>query len=550
MSQAWLQMKELGNNQFKNKNYSSAIDYYNRGIEYNPSEPVLYSNRATCYKCLGKYKESVKDYKKAVQLNPRNTKNMKKLASVYMVLGNFGEAQILLQKCCNLEPEDSTHYYELNRAKKMVEDFEKINEKVKEQKWEDVEEQSKKLLIDAPCFKELQKIYIQACLELCKFTPIIDYINNSVSSYTKSRDEEFNYLLAKAYYFKGDYDLARNEINNLIRRGFNDDKYAKLKRHIENINNAKIRANTYFKNNNYDQAIVEYTKLIDFDPENKNFISIILTNRALCLKKLGKNMEALKDVDQAIQYNPNYSTAYIRRALIYEELQMFDDAKSDLSKAKELDPRNTKIEGYMNEANQKAERATRNRDYYQILGINRNATAAEIKKAYRKLALKYHPDRNAESEQTKKVAQRKFQDVSDAYSVLSDPKKKEMFDQGVDPLNPETASGAGPAGAEGPHMNMHFSGGDPNEVFKMFFGGNGGNAFFQSSSSETGNNNFGNFKFFKMGGNGNGSHGFSSPFDDDDDFGDFFSSAGGNPFGSHFGSFFKQANKQAKNRKI
>ena len=188
MSQAWLQMKELGNVQFKNKNYTNAIDYYTRGIQYNSSEPVLYSNRATCYKCLGKYKESVSDYKKAVQLNPRNTKNMKKLASVYIILGNFGEAQILLQKCCNLEPEDSSHYYELNRAKKMVEDYEKINEKVKEQKWEDVEEQSKKLLTDAPSFKELQKIYIQACLELCKFTPIIDYINNSVSSYIKSKD--------------------------------------------------------------------------------------------------------------------------------------------------------------------------------------------------------------------------------------------------------------------------------------------------------------------------------------------------------------------------
>ena len=60
------------------------------------------------------------------------------------------------------------------------------------------------------------------------------------------------------------------------------------------INNAKIKANTYFKNNNYDQAISEYTKLLEFDPENKNFMSIILTNRALCLKKQGKNMEALK----------------------------------------------------------------------------------------------------------------------------------------------------------------------------------------------------------------------------------------------------------------
>ena len=49
-----------------------------------------------------------------------------------------------------------------------------------------------------------------------------------------------------------------------------------------------------------------------------------------------------------------------------------------------------------------------------------------------------------------------------------------MFDQGVDPLNPETLSGAGPAGTG---MNIHFSGGDPNEIFKMFLGGNGGQTF-------------------------------------------------------------------------
>ena len=191
----------------------------------------------------------------------------------------------------------------------------------------------------------------------------------------------------------------------------------------------------------------------------------------------------------------------------------------------------------MNEANQKADNA-RNRDYYQILGINRNATPEEIKKAYRKLALKYHPDRNAESEQTKKIAQRKFEDVSDAYSVLSDPKKKQMFDQGVDPLNPETASGAGPAG-----MNMHFSGGDPNEIFKMFFGGQGGDTFFKTSSGP--GSNFGNFKFFKMGGNGNGNQGFSAAFDSEEDFGNFFNSAGGNPFGS----FFRQAQQQGRKNK-
>ena len=54
-----------------------------------------------------------------------------------------------------------------------------------------------------------------------------------------------------------------------------------LKKHIETINDAKARANSLFKSQNYSQAIEEYTKLLDFDPENKNFMSIILTNKAL-----------------------------------------------------------------------------------------------------------------------------------------------------------------------------------------------------------------------------------------------------------------------------
>jgi DnaJ family protein C protein 7 len=531
MSQKWLELKEQGNAQFKNNNYAAAADYYTRGIQLNQHEPVLYSNRGTCMKLLGKYKEAINDYNKAIQLNPKNTKNLRKLSTVYILLGDFGHAQLLLEKCCNLETSDSSHTYELNKVKKMVEEYDKVNEKFNEKKWDDCEEKSKKLLEDAPHFIELQKIYIQTLLELCKFKEVIDYINNKINSDVKYKNWEFNYFLSKAYYFKGDYDLAKNEINKLLKQGITEEKLTKLKQHVETINDSKIKANNLFKEGKYDEAINEYTKLLEFDPENKNFISIILTNRALCYKKQGKNMEAMKDADDAIQNNPNYSTAYIRRALIYEEFKMFDDAKADLSKAKELDPSNPKIEGYINEANQKADQS-KNRDYYKILGIDRNASPDEIKKAYRKLALKYHPDRNSESEQSKKIAQRKFEDVSDAYSVLSDPKKKQMFDQGIDPLNPEVASGGGPG------MSFHFSGGDPSEIFKMFFGGEGGDTFFKTSSGPGSN-----FKVFtNMGGDNSG---FSSAFADDDDFGSFFSSAGGSPFGS----FFQKASKGGKKKK-
>ena len=65
------------------------------------------------------------------------------------------------------------------------------------------------------------------------------------------------------------------------------------------------------------------------------------------------------------------------------------------------------------------------KDYYDILGVTKKATPEEIKKAYRTLAMKYHPDRN----QGDKTAEAKFKEASEAYQVLSDPKKKSSYDQ-------------------------------------------------------------------------------------------------------------------------
>ena len=64
------------------------------------------------------------------------------------------------------------------------------------------------------------------------------------------------------------------------------------------------------------------------------------------------------------------------------------------------------------------------KDYYKILGLSKGASDDDIKKAYRKLALKYHPDKNKEP-----GAEEKFKEVAEAYEILSDPKKKEIFDR-------------------------------------------------------------------------------------------------------------------------
>lgn len=111
-------------------------------------------------------------------------------------------------------------------------------------------------------------------------------------------------------------------------------------------------------------------------------------------------------------------------------------------------------------------------DYYGILGISKNATSDEIKKAYRKNALKYHPDRN----QGDAAAEKKFKEISEAYEVLSDDKKRQMYDQyGPEALKAGMGSPGGPQGFSSMDEALRtfmgaFGGGNGGSIFESIFG--------------------------------------------------------------------------------
>ncbi len=110
------------------------------------------------------------------------------------------------------------------------------------------------------------------------------------------------------------------------------------------------------------------------------------------------------------------------------------------------------------------------RDYYEILGVSRNASAAEIKKAFRALALQHHPDKSGGDHE-------KFKEIGEAYEVLSDPQKRSTYDQfGHAGVNPQGGFGQNAGGFD-------FSGEGFGDIFDMFFGGNRGGSSSRSRAT-------------------------------------------------------------------
>lgn len=137
------------------------------------------------------------------------------------------------------------------------------------------------------------------------------------------------------------------------------------------------------------------------------------------------------------------------------------------------------------------------RDYYEVLGVNKSATDAEIKKAYRKLAKKYHPDMNKDNPKAEDL----FKEVTEAYEVLSDKEKRKLYDQFGHAAFDEGAGQGGAYGAGGQGFGSGAGG----------FGGFGGQGFRGgfSGGGGFGNSSFGGFGSGNFGGGGGGSFHFN-----------------------------------------
>jgi tetratricopeptide (TPR) repeat protein len=258
----------------------------------------------------------------------------------------------------------------------------------------------------------------------------LTFYKNDLDSNEKKLDN-VQFLITKAYFNDGKYEKSKQLLMNLLsstKDGNLIEKTKKLSEKLEQIEVLKEKANKFYKNNNFTDAINVYNELLSLDNNNKIFNALILSNRSLCYYKIKDMFNALHDINASIKLNDKYWKSFQRRANINIRLKYSEQAKDDLRKVLELDPTNREARNLLDDI-LKEERKKGAKDLYMILGVNRNSTIDEIRRGFKKLAQKWHPDKNLETEEKKIFAEKKFKEINSAYNILSDPYKREIYDK-------------------------------------------------------------------------------------------------------------------------
>ncbi|KAG2236342.1 hypothetical protein INT48_001406 [Thamnidium elegans] len=440
------EIKNQANEQYKQGNYEEAVKLYTEAIDASPKTSTYYNNRAAALVMQKKYKDAANDCRIATELDPENAKAFLRGGKCHLNLGNLEEAGRQYTRALQIDSKIAQREY--NNLQHVYNYMAQVNTFMTNNQWGLARNSLDRAIafVDADQLPVKWRVMQAECaLGEKNYSEASRIVNSLVRM--NSQNPDALYLRARVFYSQGENQKTAAHCVEALRCDPDFSKARALLKMARAIDNQKEAGNVAFKANQLDEAYEAYTAAMEIDPKNDHINSRLYSNRAAVLQKQKKFEEALLDCDRAIELDNEFYKVYSRRAGCYMETEQYEEAVRDYKKLTEVDP--------SNRAELELKKSLR-KDYYKVLGLSKTATETEIKKAYRKLALQYHPDKNDGDAK----AEARFKEVGEAYTILSDPEKKARFDSGAD-----LDGGMGMGGGGG------FPGGvDVNDVFASMFG--------------------------------------------------------------------------------
>jgi len=444
----------LGMNLLARGSYSDALTHFHAAVDADPSNYMSYYKRATVYMALSRSKPALADFDKILSLKPDFLKARQQRGGLFLKMGRLDDAHIDLENVVRKEPtnEEANRLYSMiNMLKEQVEE---ARDAINWNNWEHAIQLLTELLEHIPWDPSIREMRADAYLGTGNIPHAMSDIR-SVTKLTLDNTAGF-YKLANLHYQLGEADESLKEIRECLKLD-PDHKdcyplYKKLKKVAKFLTNSKESS----QSSDWAECIDNANKVLKNEPTIENIRFHAYDRLCYCNLKSGDNMESRKACSDAININDE-PRLYCDRAEAYLAEDMFDEAVNDYRSALDRDEDLQRAKEGIQRA-QKLQKQAKKRDYYKILGVRRSASKKEINKAYKKLAMQWHPDK-FQDEEDKKTAEKKFMDIASAKEVLTDPEMREKYDNGEDPLDPESGRGGGGGGHPFHGGNFHFPGG-------------------------------------------------------------------------------------------
>uniref|UniRef100_A0A7N1A778 J domain-containing protein n=1 Tax=Kalanchoe fedtschenkoi TaxID=63787 RepID=A0A7N1A778_KALFE len=460
---------------------------------------LCYSNRAATRMALGKVREALEDCLFASAIDPSFLKVQLRAANCYLALGEIDEAshyfKKLLQTGAGVDQKILAEASEgLRKVQKVSKCINQSAELLLGGSFSDSDtflQAVDEALLTSPYCEKLLETKAEALLKLRKYEEVIQLSEQSLASAeincrtlvggTRLSNQD-DPVISEHYYFR--LWRYRVIVKSCFQLGKLEQAVELLEKEASRIGNKilessiplactirelvrlKVAGNDAFQLGKYEEAVEHYSVALAKNPGSCPFAAVCYCNRAAAYKSLNQIADAISDCSLAMALDSNYTKAISRRASLFEVIRDYDQAAKDLrrlvSKLKKKLGEKKNISGISDRstnlslANDMREAEVRLSEmeeearkdvpinFYLILGVEPLATPSEIRKAYRKCALKHHPDKagqflgkndvgddvlwNKITDEVQRDMDRLFKMIGEAYAVLSDSSKRSRYD--------------------------------------------------------------------------------------------------------------------------
>eukprot|EP00545_Synedropsis_sp_CCMP1620_P002612 CAMPEP_0119012844 /NCGR_PEP_ID=MMETSP1176-20130426/7657_1 /TAXON_ID=265551 /ORGANISM="Synedropsis recta cf, Strain CCMP1620" /LENGTH=500 /DNA_ID=CAMNT_0006965879 /DNA_START=25 /DNA_END=1527 /DNA_ORIENTATION=+ len=437
-------LRSKGEEAFISGQYDDALQHYRDAVELEPQNALNHYKLFRVHQRMRKYSDALKNLGRALELKPDSKDYRLQKVKLLKSLGQCEEALVVVQP---LEGQDEL----TEQVKSCATDIAAAQQMIFKEEWQEAAHFLDRAMKHVEQASDLTFQRAQALYHLGDYYGAISDTGRVLKAH--SQHLEAYELRGKAYFRLGDHETATNHYREGLKL---DPEHKGCKaghRFVKSIEKKKKRGDDAYDQGKNEDAIAHWWEAINIDQSHIAFFRPTLLKIVKAHTKLGQHDKAIEEAEKHVNNQETVEGLYALGGA-QQGAEKYEEAVRTFQRAMEVAPDDQK-----QEAQQKAREAevalkqSKEKNYYKILGIARQANSKEIKKAYREMALKWHPDKNTGD--TKEEAEKMFQDISEAYEVLSSDDLRGKYDRGEAVFENQ---GGGGQQRHNPHQffNQHF----------------------------------------------------------------------------------------------